>query len=92
MSYTHFFLTEDGRLCSTGQHCPGFPEVLYGFPQVLYNALLRIGYDGEVPIYRCCLSMTNGLDICETSMTIPLNQENPWTGTIIGSEPNSTVE
>jgi hypothetical protein len=27
--YPHFDLTEDGRLCSMGQHCPGFPRVLY---------------------------------------------------------------
>jgi hypothetical protein len=33
--YPHFFLTEDGRLCSTDQHCPGFPRVLY-------DALLRL--------------------------------------------------
>jgi hypothetical protein len=36
--------------------------------------------------------MTNGLDICETSMTIPLNQEYPWMGTIVRSEPDTTVE
>jgi hypothetical protein len=33
--YPHFFLTEDGRLCSTGQHCPWFLRVLY-------DALLRL--------------------------------------------------
>jgi hypothetical protein len=27
--YPHFYLTEDGRLYSTGQHCPGVPRVLY---------------------------------------------------------------
>jgi hypothetical protein len=27
-SYLHFALTEDGRLVSMGQHCPGFPRVL----------------------------------------------------------------
>jgi hypothetical protein len=27
--YPHIDLTEDGRLCSTSQHCPGFPRVLY---------------------------------------------------------------
>jgi hypothetical protein len=27
--YPHFYLTEDGRLCSTGLHCPGFLRVLY---------------------------------------------------------------
>jgi hypothetical protein len=42
--YPHFFLAEDRRLCSMGQHCPGFLRVLY-------DALLRLGYNGEVPIY-----------------------------------------
>jgi hypothetical protein len=62
--------TKDGRLCSMGQHCPGFPRVLY-------DALLCLGYDREVPIYRCRLSLVDGLDICKTSMMIPLNQEDP---------------
>jgi hypothetical protein len=44
--YPHFFITKDGRLCSIGQHCPGFPRVLY-------EALLHLGYDGDAPIYRC---------------------------------------
>jgi hypothetical protein len=83
--YPHFFLAEDGRLCSTGQHC-------LGFPQVLYDALLRLDYGGEVTIYHCRLSMVDGLDICETSVTIPLNLAEPWTGTIIGSEPDTTIE
>jgi hypothetical protein len=82
--YPHFFLVEDRRFCSTGQHCPGFPRVLY-------DTLLCLGYDGEVPIYLCRLSMANGLDICETSMMIPLNQEDPRMGTIVGSEPDTTV-
>jgi hypothetical protein len=59
---------------------------------VLYNTLLCLGYDEEVPIYRCRLSMTNGLDICETSMMIPFSQEDTWTGTIGGSEPDTTVK
>jgi hypothetical protein len=27
------------------QHCPGFPRVLY-------DAFLRLGYDGDAPIYH----------------------------------------
>jgi hypothetical protein len=42
--YPHFFLAEDGRLCSMGRHCPGFPTVLY-------DALLCLGYDGDALIY-----------------------------------------
>jgi hypothetical protein len=37
--YPHFYLAEDGRICFTGQHYPGFPRVLY-------NALLHLGYNG----------------------------------------------
>jgi hypothetical protein len=44
--YNHFYLTEDGRLCSTGLHYPGFLRVLY-------DALIHLGYDGDVPVYRC---------------------------------------
>jgi hypothetical protein len=38
--YPHFNLIEDGTLCSMGQHCPGFLRVLY-------DALIRLGYDGD---------------------------------------------
>jgi hypothetical protein len=44
--YPYFYLAEDGRLCFTGQHCPRFLRVLY-------NALIRLGYDGDAPVYRC---------------------------------------
>jgi hypothetical protein len=54
--FPHFFLTKDGRLCSTGQHCPRFPRVLY-------DALLRLGYDGDASIYCCRLSKAHGLDM-----------------------------
>jgi hypothetical protein len=47
--YPHFFFTEYERLCSTSQNRSGFPRVLY-------NALLRLGYDGDTPIYQCQLS------------------------------------
>jgi hypothetical protein len=83
--YSHFFLAEDGRLCSMSQQCPGFLRVLY-------DALLRLGDDGEVPIYCCHLSMFDGLDICETSVMIPLNPTDSWMGTIIKSEPDTTIE
>jgi hypothetical protein len=83
--YLHIFLTEDGRLCSMGQHCPGFPRVLY-------DTLLCLSYDGKVPIYCCRLSMVDGLDMCETSMAIPLNPMEPWMGTFFSNKPDTTVE
>jgi hypothetical protein len=51
----HFDLSVDGRLCSMGQHCPRFPRVLH-------NALIRLSYDGDAPVYRCRLSTTHGKD------------------------------
>jgi hypothetical protein len=58
---------------------------------VLYDTLIRLGYDGEVPIYRCRLSMVDDLNICETSMMIPHNPVDPWTGTIADSETDTTI-
>jgi hypothetical protein len=55
--YPHFDLAKDGRLCSMGQHC-------LGFPRVLYNALIHLGYDRDAPVYHCRLSMAHGMDQC----------------------------
>jgi hypothetical protein len=77
--YPHFNLAKDGRLCSTGQHCPGFSRVLY-------DALVRHGYDGEAPVYQCRLSTAHSMDQCEVSMMIS------WSGSVIGSEPNTGVQ
>jgi hypothetical protein len=41
--YPHFYFAEDGRLCSMGQHC-------LGFPRVLYDALISFGYDRDAPV------------------------------------------
>jgi hypothetical protein len=83
--YPHFYHTDDRRLCSTGQHCPGFPRVLY-------DALIRLGYDEDAPVYRCRLSRVHDLDRCEVSVTIPFDPTVPWSGSIIGSEPDIGVE
>jgi hypothetical protein len=61
--YPHFDLIEDGRLCSTGQHCPGFLRLLY-------DALIHLGYHEDAPVYRCRLSRVHDLDRCEVSVTI----------------------
>jgi hypothetical protein len=63
--YPHFSLIKDGRLCSMGQHFPGFLRVLY-------EAHIRLGYDGDAPVYRCRLSRVHDLDKCEVSVMIPL--------------------
>jgi hypothetical protein len=64
--YPHFNLAEDGRLCSMGQHCSGFPRVLY-------DTLIRLGYDRDAPVYHCRLSMAHGMDQWEVSVMIPFD-------------------
>jgi hypothetical protein len=83
--YPHFNLTEDGTLCSTGQHC-------LGFPRVLYDTLVHLGYDGDAPVYRCRLSITHGMDQSEVSVTIPFDPTEPWSGSVISREPDNGVE
>jgi hypothetical protein len=83
--YPHITIAEDGRLCSMGQHHRGFP-------QVLYDALLHLGYNGDVSVYRGRMSMAYSMDQCEISVTIPLNPAEPWTATAIGVELDDIVE
>jgi hypothetical protein len=81
----HVTITENWRLCSTGQHRPGFPRVLY-------DALLHLGYNGDVLVYRARMSMAHSMDQCEVSVTIPLNTVEPWIATAINIELDNTVE
>jgi hypothetical protein len=59
---------------------------------VLYDALIRLGYDGDAPVYCCRLSTAHGMDQCNLSVTIPFNPTEPWLGSIIGSEPDTGIE
>jgi hypothetical protein len=68
-----------------GQHCPGFPRVLY-------DAFIRLGYDGDASVYHCRLSTAHSMDLCEVSVMIPLDPMEPWSGSVIGSEPDTGVE
>jgi hypothetical protein len=68
-----------------GQHCPGFPRVLY-------DALLRLSFDRDTLIYRCQLSKAHDLGRCEFSVTIPFDPTEPWSGSIISSEPDTSIE
>jgi hypothetical protein len=52
-NYPHITIAKDGSHCSMGQHHPGFPRVLY-------DVLLQLSYNGDVPIYRCHMSMAHG--------------------------------
>jgi hypothetical protein len=56
--YSHCTLGEDGFLWTTGRHCPGFPQVLFG-------ALVRLYYNTSIPIYRCSHFQAHGLTVCE---------------------------
>jgi hypothetical protein len=85
IKYLHVTIAEDGRLYSTSQHHPGFLRVLY-------DALLRLGYNGDLPVYHGRMSIAHGLDQCEVSMTIPLNPTEPWMATDIGVELDDTIE
>jgi hypothetical protein len=81
----HFNLAEDGTLCSMGQHCPGFPRVLY-------DTLIHLSYDGDASVYRCRLCTAHGMDQCEVSVTIPFDPTELWLGSVISSEPDTGVE
>jgi hypothetical protein len=83
--YPHIDLAEDGRLCSMGQHCPGFLRVLY-------DALIRLGYDADAPIYYCRLSTAHGMDHYEVSVMIPFDPMEAWSGSVIDREPNTGIE
>jgi hypothetical protein len=59
---------------------------------VLYDTLLQLGYNGDVPVYRGRMSMIHGEDKCEVGVAIPLNPMEPWATTIIGVDMDETVE
>jgi hypothetical protein len=59
---------------------------------VLYDTLLHLGYNGDIPIYHCYLSMAHGLDSCEVNVMITLDPMAPWMGTVVGSKLDSTIE
>jgi hypothetical protein len=83
--YPHFYLADDGKLCSTCQHC-------LWFPRVIYDTLIRLGYDGNARVDHCRLSRDHDLDICEVSVMIPFDPVKPWLGSVIGSEPDTGIE
>jgi hypothetical protein len=83
--YPHFYLAEDGRLCSMGQHYSRFQRMLY-------DTLIHLGYDGDAPVYHCRLSKAHGFDRCEVSVTIPFDTTEPWLGSFIGREPDTDID
>jgi hypothetical protein len=87
--YPHCFLSEDGFLCTTGRQCPGFPRVLL-------STLVRLGYDGPIPLYHCHPFQAYGLNVCEVScevrVEIPFDPTAPWKGAVVGSEIDDAIE
>jgi hypothetical protein len=59
---------------------------------VLYDTIFHLGYNGDVTVYRACMSMAPNLDQCEVNVTIPLNLAEPWMAIVIGAELDDTVE
>jgi hypothetical protein len=84
-NYPHFDLADDETLCSMGQHCPGFPRVLY-------DALICLSYDGDALVYHCRLCTAHGMGQCEISVTISFDPKEPWSGSVIDSEPDTSIE
>jgi hypothetical protein len=68
-----------------GQHCPGFPRVLY-------DVLLCLGYDRDALVYRCRLSGAYDMDRCEVSVMIPFDPMKPWSVFVIDSKLDTSVE
>jgi hypothetical protein len=83
-NYPHVTIADYVRLCSMGQHRPGFTRVLY-------DALLHLGYNGDVPVYRARMSAAHSMEQCKVSVTIPINLEEPWMAIIIGVKLDDTV-
>jgi hypothetical protein len=71
--------------------CIPWASIAWGFPRVLYDTLLHLVYNRDVPVYRARMSMTNGLDECMVSVTIPLNPMEPWMATVIGIELDDAI-
>jgi hypothetical protein len=82
--YPHFDLAEDGTLCSMGQRCPGFPRVLY-------DALVRLGYDGDAPVYHCRMSTAHDMDQCEVNVMIPLTPRSHGWGPSSAASPTPAL-
>jgi hypothetical protein len=84
-NYPQVTITEDGSLCSMGQHRSGFPRMLY-------DTLLHLGHNGDVTVYHGHMSTAHGQDRCEVSVMILPSPMEPWGATVIGVELDKTVE
>jgi hypothetical protein len=83
--YTHCSLGEDGCLQTTGRHRPGFL-------QVLLSGLVRLGYDGPIPIYHYQTFQAHDLNYCVVWVEITVDPTTPWMGVTVESEVDYTIE
>jgi hypothetical protein len=51
-----------------------------------------IGYNGQIPEYRCRPYQQHGLSCCELRVEIPINPEGPWTRMVIVGDLDEAVE
>jgi hypothetical protein len=58
---------------------------------VLYDTILHLRYNGDVPVYRARMSVAHSMEQCEVSVTIALDPMEPWMATIIGIELDDTI-
>jgi hypothetical protein len=59
---------------------------------MLYDTLLHLSHNRDVPVYHGCVSKVHGQDRCEVSVTIPLSPTEPWGITVGGIELDKTVK
>jgi hypothetical protein len=61
-------------------------------PQVLLCALVRLGYDGPIPVYCCHPFQAHNLNYCEVRVEIPVDPVAPCTGAVIEGDLDDAVK
>jgi hypothetical protein len=56
------------------------------------SALIQLGYDGLIPIYRCHPFQAHDLNVYEVRVEIIIDPTAPWKGAIIRKEVDDVVE
>jgi hypothetical protein len=59
---------------------------------VLLCALIRLGYDGPIPVYHCRPFQAHGMNCCEVRVEIPFDPMVPWTRAIVESKVDDAVK
>jgi hypothetical protein len=58
----------------------------------LWDALIRLDYNRDIPLYHCRPIKAHRLDVCEVRVEIPLDPTVPWKGAIVGGELDNAIE